>query len=84
MIVPPVFIDPSATVKGSVIGPYASIGAGCTIKSCIIRESIIDDNSVVTDVILENSLIGQEVHIQATGWHYEYWGSHRAGVYNPP
>jgi glucose-1-phosphate thymidylyltransferase len=64
VILPPVFIHPSAVVENSVIGPHASIGANCTISSCIIRESIIDANSVVTDVILENSLIGQEAQIQ--------------------
>jgi glucose-1-phosphate thymidylyltransferase len=64
VILPPVFIHPTAMVENSVIGPHAAIGANCTIQSCIIRDSIIDDNSVVTDVIMEHSLIGQEVHIQ--------------------
>ena len=71
VIVPPVFIHPTATVKGSVIGPHASIGSNCKVESCIIRDSIIDDNSVISDVILEHSLIGQEVHIKR-----------RAGVMN--
>lgn len=64
VILPPVYIHPSATVENSVIGPHAAIGASCMIQSCIIRDSIIDDSSVVTDVIMEHSLIGQEVHIQ--------------------
>jgi glucose-1-phosphate thymidylyltransferase len=64
LILPPVFIHPSAKVENSVIGPYTAIGANCLIQSCIIRDSIIDDSSVVTDVIVEHSLIGQEVRIQ--------------------
>jgi glucose-1-phosphate thymidylyltransferase len=64
VIIPPVFIHPSATVENSVIGPHAAIGANCMIHSCIIRDSIIDDSSVVTNVIMDHSLIGQEVHIQ--------------------
>jgi len=64
VILPPVFIHPSATVKNSVIGPHTAIGANCMIHNCIIRDSIIDDSSVVTDVIMEHSLIGQEVRIQ--------------------
>jgi glucose-1-phosphate thymidylyltransferase len=64
VILSPVFIHPSATVENSVIGPYTSIGANCQIQSCIIRDSIIDDSSVVTDVIMEHSLIGQDVRIQ--------------------
>ncbi len=43
VILPPVFIHPSATVENSVIGPYTVIGANCQIQSCIIRDSIIDD-----------------------------------------
>lgn len=64
VILPPVFIHPSATVENSVIGPHTAIGANCVINSCIIRDSIIDDASVITDVILEHSLIGQEVRVQ--------------------
>jgi glucose-1-phosphate thymidylyltransferase len=64
VILPPVYIHPSATIQNSVIGPHTAIGAGCKIQRCIIRDSIIDDRSVVTDVVLEHSLIGQEVHIE--------------------
>jgi glucose-1-phosphate thymidylyltransferase len=64
VIIPPVYIHPSATVENSVIGPHTAIGANCTIHSCIIRDSIIDDSSVAMNVILDHSLIGQEVHIQ--------------------
>ena len=63
VILPPVYIHPSATIENSVIGPHTTIGAGCKIQSCIIRDSIIDDGSIMTDLILEHSLIGQEVHI---------------------
>jgi glucose-1-phosphate thymidylyltransferase len=64
VILPPVYIHPSATVENSVIGPHTAIGANCMIQSCIIRDSIIDDSSEVSNVILEHSLIGREVHIQ--------------------
>lgn len=58
-IIPPVFIHPEADVKASVIGPYTSIGAGCKVTGAIISESILEDGSQVSSVILENSLIGQ-------------------------
>jgi glucose-1-phosphate thymidylyltransferase len=64
VILRPVFIHPSATVENSVIGPHTAIGANCSIQSCIIRDSIIDDFSDVTNVIMENSLIGRDVHIR--------------------
>ena len=64
VILRPVFIHPTATVENCVVGPHATIGADCNIHSCIIRDSIIDDCSVVTDVVMEHSLIGQGVNIQ--------------------
>ena len=63
VIIPPVYIHPSATVENSVIGPHTAIGANCMIQSCIIRDSIVDDFSDVSNVIMEHSLIGREVHI---------------------
>lgn len=61
---PPVFIHPEARVEQSVIGPFATIGAGCQVQSCVIRNSILDDGAIVTDVIMESSLIGQKAQIQ--------------------
>lgn len=63
VILPPVFIHPSATVENSVIGPHTAIGANCVIQGSIIRDSIVDDSSELSNIILEHSLIGREVHI---------------------
>jgi glucose-1-phosphate thymidylyltransferase len=58
VVLHPSHIDPSATIESSVIGPYAAIGAGCTIKDCIIRDSVIDSNANLAGVNLEQSLVG--------------------------
>jgi glucose-1-phosphate thymidylyltransferase len=60
----PVFIHPSAKVHRSVIGPFTSIGADCQVEDSIIRNSILEDGARVTNVILENSLIGRKAQIQ--------------------
>jgi glucose-1-phosphate thymidylyltransferase len=60
-IIPPVFIHPAATVENSVIGPYVAIGANCHIQNSILQDSIIEDGSTVTNMILEHSLIGRNV-----------------------
>jgi glucose-1-phosphate thymidylyltransferase len=62
-LVPPSFIHPDADVQNSVIGPYTSIGAGCVVKDTIIVESILEDGAQVSNVILENSLIGQNAAV---------------------
>lgn len=64
VVVPPVFIHPSAEVTHSVIGPYVSLGAGCQVQNSVIRDSILEDEAQVSDVILEGSLIGRQAQIQ--------------------
>lgn len=63
-IVPPVFVHPSARVKGSVIGPNVSIGAECEVSGCVLRNSILDDSAVVTDSVLDGSFIGRHARIE--------------------
>jgi glucose-1-phosphate thymidylyltransferase len=63
VIVPPVFIHPSAQIDNAVIGPHASLGADCKVQSSIIRNSILEDGAEVTDVIMEESLIGRKAQI---------------------
>lgn len=64
VVVPPVFVHPAAKIEHSVIGPYASIGSDCHVQGSIVRNSILEDGAHVTDVILENSLIGRQAQIQ--------------------
>jgi glucose-1-phosphate thymidylyltransferase len=63
VIVPPVFVDPTAKIVESVIGPHVSIGPGCTIEHSLIRESIIDAESHIADSVLANSVIGRDARV---------------------
>lgn len=71
VVIPPVFIHPSAEVANSIIGPHVSLGAGCQVERSILSDSILEDEAQVKDVILESSLVGRRAHIQR-----------RAGVIN--
>lgn len=61
VIIPPVSIDPTAKVHHSVIGPHVSVAEGCVIEESIIRDSVINANSLLHSVMLESSLIGDSV-----------------------
>jgi glucose-1-phosphate thymidylyltransferase len=63
VIIPPVFIHPSARVNHSVIGPYASIGRHCEINDSIIRDSVINRNSILKNAVLEGSIVGDSVEL---------------------
>jgi len=59
VLIPPVYIHESARVENSIIGPNVSIGKNCSIRGSIINNSIIDDDSNLSEVTLVNSLIGK-------------------------
>lgn len=63
VVIPPVNVHPTAQIVNAVIGPHVTIGAGCQIKNSIIRDSIIDQESVVRDALLDHSLIGQKTQV---------------------
>ncbi|MGB1890166.1 MAG: sugar phosphate nucleotidyltransferase [Candidatus Latescibacterota bacterium] len=56
--VPPVYIDPSAQIESSVIGPYVSVGAGACVRSAMVRNTIVGEQAVVENALVEDSLIG--------------------------
>ncbi len=65
-IITPVYIPESAEIINSIIGPYVSIGEGVKIKNSIIRDSIINNHTVIENAILENSIIGQHAVIRGS------------------
>lgn len=60
VIIPPVVIDPSAEIKESVIGPYASIGAGVQIDHSLVRDSIVDEGAQIETAMLSESIVGRD------------------------
>lgn len=66
-VIQPSFIDPSAVVTNSTIGPYASIGANCRIDNCQIEDSIIEADCEIKDAALSRSLIGRQTKVKARG-----------------
>ncbi len=58
VIIPPVYIEEDARIENSIIGPYVSVAAGCNINGSIIRDSIIDQGSVIENAVIEGSLVG--------------------------
>ncbi|GAB4319973.1 MAG: sugar phosphate nucleotidyltransferase [Candidatus Zixiibacteriota bacterium] len=57
-VIPPSYISPSAQVQRSIIGPYASIGDGATVRDAIVSNTIVSDGAEVRRCILHDSLVG--------------------------
>lgn len=58
-IYPPVSIDKSAKIQNSIIGPNVVIEPGCKLDKVIVRDSIIQQGTSISDMIIEKSLIGR-------------------------
>lgn len=61
VIKPPCYIGDNAIITDSVIGPYVSVGMNTLIKNSIITNTIIQEQSVLHDANLDNSMIGSFV-----------------------
>jgi len=56
----PAVIGEETVIEDSFIGPYSSIGRGCTIKEAAIEHSVILDGTCIMDIErIEDSVIGR-------------------------
>lgn len=69
IILPPVYIHPTARVRKSVIGPYVSISENASIVSSIIKDSIIGRNAYIEGLVLTSSIIGEHAVCKGTFKH---------------
>jgi glucose-1-phosphate thymidylyltransferase len=65
-VIDPVFVDPSAKVINSVLGPSVSVAENTVIRNSIVRNSIIGSNTTIENMILEDSLVGNDVTLRGT------------------
>jgi glucose-1-phosphate thymidylyltransferase len=63
---PPVFVSDKATVRNSVLGPYATIADDAMVENAIIRNSIVSEGSRVTNTLLEDSIVGNNAVVRGT------------------
>lgn len=64
VIVPPVYIDDTANIEDSVIGPFVSISEEVEIKNSIIKDSIINRSAFVENALLEGSILGENAIVR--------------------
>jgi glucose-1-phosphate thymidylyltransferase len=69
VIIPPVYIHPTARIRNSVIGPYVSIYENACIISSIIKDSIIERHTYIEGLILTSSIIGEHAVCKGTFKH---------------
>jgi len=64
VVIPPVYISPSAKIENSIIGPNVSIGDDVTIERAVISNTIVGEHSRIEQTVLDNTLIGRSVVVR--------------------
>lgn len=61
VVIPPCSIGPGAVIRHSVVGPFVSVGSNSALHRSVISSSIVQNDTVIHNANLVNSLIGNNV-----------------------
>ncbi|MCY7351331.1 MAG: NTP transferase domain-containing protein [Cytophagaceae bacterium] len=64
VVVPPVFIGENVCIENTVLGPHVSVGNGTRISGSVVRNCIVQENSVIENVNLADSMLGSFARIE--------------------
>jgi glucose-1-phosphate thymidylyltransferase len=64
LIIEPCFIGDNVVIKNSIIGPHASIGAGCNMTDVILKNSVVQANTKLNCINVHNSMIGEGAEVK--------------------
>lgn len=62
VIVEPCFIGENVVIKNSVVGPFVSLEAGVQVESSVITNSIVQNDTIVKNSRIDNSMLGKSVN----------------------
>lgn len=63
IIIHPVHIGPDCEISNSIVGPYVTLGANTRLEHAIVADSIIGDYARIHDIVLRNSVVGNDASI---------------------
>ncbi|OGO35747.1 MAG: nucleotidyltransferase [Chloroflexi bacterium RBG_16_56_8] len=66
VILPPVYISDSASIRSSIIGPNVSLSENAVVENSIVRDCIISECAHIENAMLESSLVGKDAHVRGT------------------
>jgi glucose-1-phosphate thymidylyltransferase len=69
VIVSPSIVAHDATIERSVVGPYASIGPGATVRDSLVRDSIVEEQAQINEALLDGSIVGRRASVTGLARH---------------
>lgn len=68
MIIEPCYIGENVELANCVVGPHASIGNGCKIVGSVVSNSIIQTNTKINNMVVNNSMVGNYVSLDGDAY----------------
>lgn len=63
IIIHPVHIGADCSIANSIVGPHVTVGANTQLENAIVTNSIIGEYASIYDIVLRNSVIGNDTSI---------------------
>ncbi|MGB1247367.1 MAG: sugar phosphate nucleotidyltransferase [Chitinophagales bacterium] len=63
IVIEPCYIGKDVSLKNTIVGPHVSIGNGTSIENSILKNSIVQQDTHLDGLILENAMIGSKATI---------------------
>ncbi len=60
----PVVVSAGAEIENCIVGPHVSVAAGARLKNAVVRDSIINEDATVEDILIEGSVVGAHAWVQ--------------------
>jgi glucose-1-phosphate thymidylyltransferase len=58
VIIPPCYIGKDVVLENAIVGPYVSLGKGTKVINSIMSNTIVQENSLISNANLKDSMIG--------------------------
>lgn len=60
-VIPPCYIADGVLLKNTTVGPFVSVGQGTTLENTTVKNSIIQEHTVIKNATLDHAMIGNYV-----------------------
>ena len=64
LVIQPSIVAGDAVIEGSIVGPYASIGAGSIVRDSIVRDAIVESGATIENAMIEHSVVGRGASVK--------------------
>jgi len=64
VLLPPVVVGEGAVIENSIVGPHVSVASGARLSNAVVRDSIINEDARVEDILIEGSVVGSGARVR--------------------